>query len=135
MNHVHCTATAVPPYAYGEEVAIERMKRRVGDNVMRRLAHPVYRQSGIDRRHSVLPDVQPGADPRLLRKRADGTPDGPTTGQRNLVLQRNDPDPARAAPAATHHPIRPAGLILQDRPGLSEGATRRPTAGRAEGDA
>ena len=100
MNHVHCIATAVPPYAYGQEFAMERMKRWVGDKVMRRMVHHVYRQSGIDRRHSVLPDFQPGAEPRLFHERADGTLDEPTTGQRNLVFQRTYPDLARDAARA-----------------------------------
>lgn len=100
MTYVHCIGTAVPPYAYGQEFAMERMKRWVSDKVMRRMVHHVYRQSGIGRRHSVLPDFQPGAEPWLFRESPDGTLDEPSTGQRNLVFQRAYPNLARAAARA-----------------------------------
>ena len=97
MSYVHCIATAVPPHVYSQEFAAERMKMWVSDRVMRRMVHRVYRQSGIERRHSVLPDFQPGAKPLLFRERADGTLVEPTTGQRNFAFQQYYPAVAREA--------------------------------------
>jgi predicted naringenin-chalcone synthase len=97
MSHIHSIATAVPPHAYGQETAMELMKGWVADRAMQRRVHHVYRHSGIDRRHSVLPDFQPGATPLLFHARGDGTLEEPTTGQRNLVFERTYPALARAA--------------------------------------
>jgi predicted naringenin-chalcone synthase len=62
------------------------MKRWIPDPKLRRMAHHVYRHSGIDRRHSVLPDFQEEASPLLFHEQPDGSLDEPTTGARNAVF-------------------------------------------------
>lgn len=80
---IHRIATAVPPYAYHQEYAADCMKRWVKDRVLQRMVHHVYRQSGIERRFSVLPDFQPEATSGIFGEQPDGTLVEPTTGQRN----------------------------------------------------
>jgi len=91
MNTIHALATAVPPYAYHQDYAADCMKRWVKDKAMRRMVTHLYRQSGIERRFSVVPDFQPGATARLFRESPDGTLLEPTTGERNRFYQETYP--------------------------------------------
>jgi predicted naringenin-chalcone synthase len=83
--YLHGIGTAVPPFVYGQDFAMACMKRWVNDRVMARMVHRVYRNSGIARRYSVLPDFQPESVPRLFTERVDGTLNQPATGARNAV--------------------------------------------------
>ncbi len=94
---IHRIATAVPPYAYHQEYAADCMKRWVNDRTLQRMVHHVYRQSGIDRRFSVLPDFQPGATGGIFGEQADGTLVEPTTGQRNDLYRQAYPPLVEAA--------------------------------------
>lgn len=75
--------TLVPETAYTQEFACEQMKSWTADEKARRLVHRVYRNSGIDVRHSVLKDFQPAAESPLFRMGPDGVPVEPDTRQRN----------------------------------------------------
>jgi predicted naringenin-chalcone synthase len=94
---IHGIETAVPAFAYSQDYAMSCMKRWVQDKVMQRMVHAVYRQSGIERRFSVLPDFQPESMPKLFLESPDGRLTEPSTGQRNLAYTRAYPELARNA--------------------------------------
>lgn len=97
MSNIHAIETAVPPHAYHQEYAASCMKRWVKDRTMQRMVHHVYKNSGIERRFSVLPDFQPEAMPTIFREQEDGTLAEPTTGQRNKLYEQTFPPLARDA--------------------------------------
>lgn len=98
MPYLHAIETAVPPYSYHQEYAMNCMKRWVKDRAMQRMVHHVYRQSGIQQRFSVLPDFQPGAAPGgIFQEGEDGSLLEPTTGQRNKVYAETFGPVAREA--------------------------------------
>ena len=65
------------------------MKGWLKDRVLARMAHSVYRQSGIEQRFSVLPDFQPDAEPILFTQDAQGTLGNPSTGERNRMYEQS----------------------------------------------
>jgi len=81
--YVHHIATLVPPHAYPQAFAMERMAGWVADDTQRRLARQVYRRSGIDTRYSVLADFLPGAAGTLFTTDARGRLVEPGTRARN----------------------------------------------------
>lgn len=91
MSFIHNIATANPPYAYDQDYAATCMKRWVRDRVMQRMVHHVYRNSGITRRYSVLPDFQPDGPWSIFSELPDGTLSEPSTGRRNEVYQQAYP--------------------------------------------
>lgn len=91
MSIVHAIGTAVPPHAYPQDYALSRMKGWLRDTTLQRMAHRVYRQSGIERRYSVLPDFLPDATPTLFHTEGSDSLSEPTTGQRNQVYAREYP--------------------------------------------
>ncbi|MGA1193628.1 MAG: type III polyketide synthase [Kiritimatiellia bacterium] len=97
MSYLHAIETAVPPFAYHQEYAMNCMKRWVKDRVMQRMVHHVYRQSGIEQRFSVLPDFQPGDSAGIFHEDEDGNLLEPTTGQRNQVYAETFGPVAREA--------------------------------------
>lgn len=106
-SRLHALETAVPASAYTQEHAMTCMKRWLRDPRLQRMAGPVYKQSGIQTRHSVLPDFAPGAVPILFHEEADGSLVEPSTGARNRIYEQAYPELARAAvarafAAATH---------------------------------
>jgi len=103
MSKIHVIETAVPPHAYHQEYAAGCMKRWVKDRTMQRMVHHVYKNSGIERRFSVLPDFQPEAVPTIFREQEDGTLTEPTTGQRNKLFEQSFPSLAREAVQKAFH--------------------------------
>ena len=97
---IHAIGVAVPENEYDQAFSLERMKRWLPEKRLRRLAHHVYRHSGIQTRHSVLPDFLSGAEPLLFREGPDGRLNAPTTGQRNAVYAATYGDIARRAVAS-----------------------------------
>lgn len=95
--YLHALQTAVPENAYTQDHALACMQRWLADPRMRRLAAPVYKQSGIDTRHSVLPDFKPGASPLLFHEDETGALIEPSTGMRNRHFEGAYPALARAA--------------------------------------
>ncbi len=89
---IHALATRVPPVAYTREQASEVMQAHVeGRPATRRVIRSLYRNSGIEKRHSVLVDLARGeGEPLFLA--ADGTRlPTPGTGARNAVYAREAP--------------------------------------------
>ena len=56
---IHRIATAVPPYAIPQAYARDTLKARLPDRLAQRLVHRLYSGSGIETRHSVVPDFAP----------------------------------------------------------------------------
>jgi len=87
--HIHRIETALPGTSYAQEWAGELMQEHATERKgMRRIIRSIYRNSGIERRHSVVNDLGgAGVDPLFL------LPDGtrrptPGTGERNDVYSR-----------------------------------------------
>jgi len=97
MSFIHNISTANPPYSYHQDYAATCMKRWVKDRVLQRMVHHVYRNSGIIRRFSVLPDFQPDVLPSIFRELPDGTLSEPSTGKRNEIYQKAYPSLAVGA--------------------------------------
>ncbi len=81
---LHHIATAVPETAYDQAAALEVMTAWVGgERRTDRLLQRIYRHSGIDTRHSVVPDFEPGHPGGLYRDPGDGGFRSPGTAERN----------------------------------------------------
>lgn len=75
--------TLVPPHTYTQDYACEQMKAWMTNDKDRRLVHRVYRNSGIETRHSVLGDFHPDPVAPLFAMGPDGRPMEPGTRERN----------------------------------------------------
>lgn len=84
---VHRIATAVPPYAIPQAHARDSLKARLEGRLAQRLVHRLYSQSGIETRHSAVPDFAPDTPPdaphRGLFLDEQGAYTAPTTKVRN----------------------------------------------------
>jgi len=98
--YLHNLATAVPTPTYGAEWASELMQEHVAARpATRRVIRNIYRNSGIEKRHSVVDDwgqvaaLDPGTElPPPLFFAPDGTRlPTPGTGARNAVYAREAP--------------------------------------------
>ncbi len=102
--------TALPPFVYRQSEVKAIMQRWIGgERRVDRLLERVYNASGIDRRHSVLPDFQAGAAPGLFGT-GEHTFARPSTGARNARYGETAPElierAARRALAAAPAPLR-----------------------------
>jgi predicted naringenin-chalcone synthase len=90
--YVHRLASAVPESAYAQAWSSELMQTHVESRpATKRVIRSLYRNSGIERRHSVVNDLAPGGGEGLFFH-----PDGtrlptPGTGRRNAVYAREAP--------------------------------------------
>ncbi len=81
--------TLAPENAYSQELFREKMMSWLSDERERRLVRSICRNSGIETRHSVLGDFQPGAAPGgLFDLDAAGMPATPGTMERNDRFQK-----------------------------------------------
>ncbi len=85
--YLHHIETAVPPTAYPQPFIAEAMKRfsAGGDRKQERVRSYLYSQSGIETRHSAVPDFLPGAAGGIFYDGATDTLRNPTTGERNAL--------------------------------------------------
>jgi predicted naringenin-chalcone synthase len=84
MNtYIHHIETLLPPYSYLQDYARDRMIGWMPGKRNRRLISGIYDHSGIDTRHSVLPDFGPGAEPVLFHEDEVGRIIEPSTHARN----------------------------------------------------
>ena len=84
---LHHIETSVPQYAYRQDYARDRMIGWMPGKRNRRLIHGIYDHSGIDTRHSVLPDFAPETTPVLFHEDAEGRIIEPSTQQRNRLYR------------------------------------------------
>jgi len=80
--------TLVPEISYPQELASEILSSRTESDRTRRYIRKVYGESGIKKRHSVVPDFLEGRNGPGLFVTADGSAKEPTTGERNDVYVR-----------------------------------------------
>lgn len=83
---LHHLTTRVPSHAYSQVQARDRLKDWTSERQLQRLIHAVYGRSGIEQRHSVLPDF--GGEPQLYHVDDQGHLIPPSTAQRNAVFGR-----------------------------------------------
>jgi len=82
-SYIHHIETVLPKYSYRQDFARDRMVDWMPGKRNRRLIRGIYDHSGIDTRHSVLPDFGPDAEQILFHEDADGRIVEPTTHDRN----------------------------------------------------
>lgn len=82
INHIE---TQVPMISYTQEEAANYMKRWVPDRKARKYIDGIYADSGIEKRHSVIPDFVERAtcSEGIFALNKEGIPNRPTTGERN----------------------------------------------------
>lgn len=85
---LHRIATQTPSHAYAQETTRERLKSWAPDRKTQRLIHAIYNRSGIETRHSVLPDFDEHGQAELYRDDPDGAITSPGTAARNAVYAR-----------------------------------------------
>jgi predicted naringenin-chalcone synthase len=89
--YIHDLATAVPPHAYDQTFVREKMKAAFPDDRQTRARiHMIYKQSGIDKRHSVLDDFA-GAKDGPFFFMPDESVRSPSTSARNAQYTRFAP--------------------------------------------
>jgi predicted naringenin-chalcone synthase len=81
--YVHRIETLLPPFAYRQDYARDRMAAWLPGRRTQRLIRGIYDHSGIETRYSVLPDFGPGAAPVLFQEDASGHMREPSTRARN----------------------------------------------------
>ena len=87
-SYIHHVETLVPPFAYSQDFACERMLQWLPEKHAQRLARRIYGCAGIDTRYSVLPDFVPNATPVLFHEDEHGRIVSPTTAPRNRLYSQ-----------------------------------------------
>lgn len=85
---IHHIATHTPERAYSQVEARERVKAWSTDPKTKRLIHSIYGRSGIETRHTVSSDFDPGVAGVLYRTADDGGFLSPGTAARNAFYSR-----------------------------------------------
>lgn len=80
---IHRIETSLPDFSFSQEEAMVKMQEWARDERERRLIRAVYRNSGIDRRHSVLRNLDGHGEDAFFLRAQDGTIKGPGTAARN----------------------------------------------------
>lgn len=83
---IHRIDTLLPKFSFTQDEASAKMQEWARDERERRLIRAVYRSSGIERRHSVVPNFEPGDPGSFFRAGPDGTLQGPGTAARNAIF-------------------------------------------------
>ncbi len=85
MAFIRHIETLVPEISYPQDQAAAILGKRSESSRTKRYIRKVYGESGITKRHCVVPDfLQEGSEPGLFVNE-DGTPKEPSTGERNAV--------------------------------------------------
>jgi predicted naringenin-chalcone synthase len=108
---IHRIDTLLPDFSFAQEEAMAKMQEWARDDRERRLVRAVYRNSGIERRHSVLRIYDGEGKGAFLRRGADGTLQGPGTGARNDIF----------AAESRAMSVQLARKILSNCPGIGPG--------------
>ena len=83
---IHRIETKVPENSSSQEAVARLLGSWTSDLTTARIIRHVFRHSGIERRHSVVPDFTEPDRARLFRKDAEGRLIEPTTQERNRVF-------------------------------------------------
>ena len=88
QTYIHHIETLLPNYSYRQDYARDRMIDWMPGKRNRRLIKGIYDHSGIDTRHSVLPDFGPNEDAILFRENTDGKIIESSTFDRNRTYAK-----------------------------------------------
>jgi len=83
---IHRIDTLLPDFSFAQEAAMAKMQEWARDDRERRLVRAVYRNSGIERRHSVLRNFEAEGEDGFFRRGPDGFLIGPGTAARNDIF-------------------------------------------------
>ncbi|MCC6220039.1 MAG: type III polyketide synthase [Deltaproteobacteria bacterium] len=101
MAFIHTIETLVPKHCYSQAEAEEAMMRFTRDTKAHRYIGAIYKESGILKRYSVVPNFNAIGDTSFFPKWDNGLPSEPSTGARNdIFIREAEPlavDVARAA--------------------------------------
>jgi predicted naringenin-chalcone synthase len=85
---IHHIETIVPDFSFTQEQACSKMQEWSRDERERRIVRMIYRQSGIERRHSVITNFGGEGEDAFFRVDAEGNRQGPGTAARNDIYAR-----------------------------------------------
>ncbi len=105
---IHRIDTLVPDFSFAQEEAMAKMQEWARDDRERRLVRAVYRNSGIERRHSVLRNYDGEGEGAFFRRGPDGALQGPGTAARNGIF----------AAESREMSVRLARTVLANAPGI-----------------
>ncbi|RJP18195.1 MAG: type III polyketide synthase [Deltaproteobacteria bacterium] len=105
---IHRIDTLLPDFSFAQEEAMAKMQDWAESDREKRLVRAVYRNSGIERRHSVLRNIDGEGEDAFFRRDADGKLRGPGTAARNDIF----------AAESREMSVRLARKILPNCPGI-----------------
>jgi predicted naringenin-chalcone synthase len=85
---VHRIETILPEFSFSQEQACLKMQEWFKDDRTRRILRVLYRQSGIERRHSVITNFDGNEAASFFKTGPDMLPQGPGTAARNDIFTR-----------------------------------------------
>ncbi len=85
---IHRIETIVPDFSFTQEQASTKMQEWSRDERERRIIRMIYRQSGIERRHSVITNFDGEGEDSFFKAGMDGLRLGPGTADRNGIYER-----------------------------------------------
>jgi predicted naringenin-chalcone synthase len=106
---IHRIDTLLPDFSFAQEEAMAKMQAWARDDRERRLVRAVYRNSGIERRHSVLRNYDGEGEGAFFRRGPGGILQGPGTAARNDIFAAESRDMS----------VRLARTVLQNAPGFA----------------
>jgi len=80
--------TSVPEYSYYQEYASEKMQEVYKEKREKRLIRAIYRNSGIEKRHTVVTTFEDGVADGFFKAGSNGDIYGPGTAERNDIFAR-----------------------------------------------
>lgn len=83
---IHRIDTILPPHSFTQEEASRKMQEWTRDERERRLVRAIYRNSGIDRRYTVIGDYDGNGPGSFFATGADGSLHAPGTAARNAIF-------------------------------------------------
>lgn len=83
---IHRIDTILPAFSFTQEEASRKMQEWARDERERRLVRAIYRNSGIERRYTVIGNYDGNGPGRFFTTGADGTLQGPGTAARNAIF-------------------------------------------------
>ncbi len=85
---IHRIETILPEFSFSQEAASAKMQEWASDERTRRIIRVLYRQSGIERRHSVVTNFDGEEQDGFFKTGPDGVQQGPGTAARNDIFAR-----------------------------------------------
>ncbi|MGE5663506.1 MAG: type III polyketide synthase [Deltaproteobacteria bacterium] len=85
---IHRIETIVPEFSFSQEAASAKMQEWAPDERTRRIIRVLYRQSGIEKRHSVVTNFGGEGQDGFFGTGPDGARTSPGTGARNEIFAR-----------------------------------------------